>query len=79
MTILVPEALLGTQRQVSIVLHFTTFTSVPWWQDYHMFTLKLSAGVTLYAILELCAMCAGAIYWANIGRVVYRMTEKRLL
>lgn len=24
-------------------------------------------------------MCAGAIYWANIGRVVYGMTEKRLL
>lgn len=24
-------------------------------------------------------MCAGAIYWANIGRVVYGMTERRLL
>ena len=24
-------------------------------------------------------MCAGAIYWANIGRVVYAMTERRLL
>ena len=23
--------------------------------------------------------CAGAIYWANIGRVVYGMTERRLL
>lgn len=25
------------------------------------------------------AMCSGAIYWANISRVVYGMTEKRLL
>ena len=24
-------------------------------------------------------MCAGAIYWAGIGRVVYGMTEKDLL
>ena len=24
-------------------------------------------------------MCAGAIYWANIGRVVYGMPERRLL
>jgi tRNA(Arg) A34 adenosine deaminase TadA len=24
-------------------------------------------------------MCAGTIYWANIGRVVYGLTEERLL
>ena len=34
---------------------------------------------TLYTSAEPCAMCTGAIYWANIGRVVYAMTEKRLL
>lgn len=34
---------------------------------------------TLYTTAEPCAMCAGAIYWANIGRVVYAMTERRLL
>ena len=34
---------------------------------------------TLYTSAEPCAMCAGAIYWANIGKVVYAMTEKRLL
>lgn len=34
---------------------------------------------TLYTSAEPCAMCSGAIYWANIGRVVYAMTEKRLL
>lgn len=34
---------------------------------------------TLYTTAEPCAMCAGTIYWANIGRVVYAMTETRLL
>jgi tRNA(Arg) A34 adenosine deaminase TadA len=34
---------------------------------------------TLYTTAEPCAMCSGAIYWGNIGRVVYGMTEVRLL
>jgi len=34
---------------------------------------------TLYSTVEPCVMCAGAQYWANIGRLVYGMTEQRLL
>ncbi|CAF1215024.1 unnamed protein product [Adineta ricciae] len=34
---------------------------------------------TLYTTFEPCVMCAGTLYWANIGRVVYGATEKRLL
>lgn len=34
---------------------------------------------TIYTTGEPCAMCAGAIYWANIGRVVYAMTERDIL
>ncbi len=35
-------------------------------------------GSTLYTSAEPCAMCAGAIYWAGIGRVVYGLSEHRL-
>jgi tRNA(Arg) A34 adenosine deaminase TadA len=36
------------------------------------------ARATLYSSAEPCAMCAGAIYWAGIGRVVYGLSEHRL-
>ena len=37
------------------------------------------AGATLYSSAEPCAMCAGAIYWSGISRVVYALSEARLL
>jgi tRNA(Arg) A34 adenosine deaminase TadA len=42
------------------------------------FGAKILAGCTLYTSAEPCAMCAGAIYWAGIGRVVFGMTEHQL-
>jgi tRNA(Arg) A34 adenosine deaminase TadA len=36
-------------------------------------------GCTLYTAVEPCCMCAGTAYWANIGRVVFGMTEEQLL
>jgi tRNA(Arg) A34 adenosine deaminase TadA len=36
-------------------------------------------GATLYSSAEPCAMCAGAAYWTGIGRVVYALSEARLL
>src|ERR1700738_2854040 len=33
---------------------------------------------TLYSSAEPCAMCAGAIYWAGIGRLVYGLTNHPL-
>jgi tRNA(Arg) A34 adenosine deaminase TadA len=36
-------------------------------------------GATLYSSAEPCAMCAGGAYWAGIGRVVYALSEERLL
>jgi tRNA(Arg) A34 adenosine deaminase TadA len=34
---------------------------------------------TLVTTVEPCAMCAGTQYWAHIGRLVFGMTEARLL
>ncbi|MEC3764937.1 MULTISPECIES: nucleoside deaminase [Cupriavidus] len=37
------------------------------------------AGCTLYTSAEPCCMCAGAVYWTGIGRVVYALSEHKLL
>lgn len=37
------------------------------------------ARCTLITTFEPCAMCAGTLYWANIGRVVYGASEEALL
>ncbi len=34
------------------------------------------AGCTLYATMEPCIMCMGAIYWAGIGHVKYAISEE---
>ena len=34
---------------------------------------------TLVTTFEPCAMCAGTLYWANIGALVYGVEETRLL
>ena len=37
------------------------------------------AQCTLYTSAEPCCMCAGAVYWTGIGRVVYALSEHALL
>jgi tRNA(Arg) A34 adenosine deaminase TadA len=39
---------------------------------------EISAGCALYTSAEPCCMCAGAMYWAGIGRLVYGLSERRL-
>lgn len=36
-------------------------------------------GSTLYTSTEPCAMCAGAIYWARIPRMVFALSERGLI
>lgn len=36
------------------------------------------AAATLYTSTEPCAMCAGAIYWAGVSRVVFGLREGEL-
>src|ERR1700689_1640819 len=42
------------------------------------FAANVLANCTIYSSAEPCAMCAGAIYWAGIGRVVSGLSEHRL-
>ena len=42
------------------------------------FDIALLTASTLYSSAEPCAMCAGAIYWAGIGRIVYGQSEASL-
>jgi tRNA(Arg) A34 adenosine deaminase TadA len=35
-------------------------------------------GYTIYCSTEPCAMCAGAIHWARLSRVVYSVTQELL-
>jgi tRNA(Arg) A34 adenosine deaminase TadA len=39
---------------------------------------ELLKDCTIYTSAEPCAMCAGAIYWTGLRRVVYGLTEKDL-
>lgn len=36
------------------------------------------AGCTLYTSTEPCPMCAGAIFWGNVGRIVYGLGQEGL-
>jgi tRNA(Arg) A34 adenosine deaminase TadA len=40
--------------------------------------LATLGGSVLYTSTEPCAMCAGAIYWAGIGRVVFALSSAEL-
>ncbi len=42
------------------------------------FSREVLAGATLYSSGEPCVMCAGAIFWSNIGRVVFGIDAQRL-
>lgn len=42
------------------------------------YTPQFLSRCSLYTSTEPCAMCAGAIYWSGVGRVVYALSEAQL-
>lgn len=42
------------------------------------YSAEFLAGCTMFTSAEPCAMCAGAVYWAGVGRVVYGISEHDL-
>ncbi len=42
------------------------------------FSRGLLARCTLYVNAEPCPMCAGAIFWSGVGRIVYGLSSERL-
>ena len=44
-------------------------------QASQRFSPEQLAACTLYTSTEPCALCAGAIYWGKVGRVVYALSE----
>lgn len=47
------------------------------WSSTHL-SADERAAATLYTSCESCAMCAGAQYWASIGRLVFALSGEQL-
>ncbi len=43
----------------------------------HYLGSKFLRDCTLYVTLEPCVMCAGALYWAQLGRLVYGASDAK--
>lgn len=70
------ETVLAEQGNVDTVNHAESVLARTAAQNYAPDYLW---GCTLVTTVEPCAMCAGTQYWAHIGRLVYGMSERRLL
>jgi tRNA(Arg) A34 adenosine deaminase TadA len=70
------ETVLLEQRNVDSVNHAESVLAR---DASRQFTPQMLWDCTLVTTAEPCAMCAGTQYWAHIGRLVYGMSERRLL
>jgi tRNA(adenine34) deaminase len=44
---------------------------------FHFLGSKYLPDATIYITVEPCLMCAGALYWSKIGRVVYGASDEK--
>ncbi len=70
------ETVLAEQGNVDTVNHAEAVLARTAAQNY---TPDFLWRCTLVTTVEPCAMCAGTQYWAHIGRLVYGLSERRLL
>ena len=70
------ETVLMEQGNVSTVDHAESMLARRAFAQFDAQTLWAS---TLYTTVEPCVMCAGTQYWANIGTLVFALTERELL
>ncbi|EXJ73170.1 uncharacterized protein A1O5_04320 [Cladophialophora psammophila CBS 110553] len=75
--------LLGPDNTTSLLTHFSIShvqhaeTELARLATLH-FTQEYLAACTLVSTWEPCAMCAGTLYWSNIGRLLYAASEEKL-
>lgn len=70
------ETILLTQQNVNTVNHAEAVMARKAAKE---FSEEYLWGCTLYTTVEPCAMCSGTQYWANIGKLVYGISEQQLL
>lgn len=70
------ETVLAEQGNVDTVNHAEAVLARTAAQNY---SADFLWRCTLVTTVEPCAMCAGTQYWANIGQLVFGMSERRLL
>jgi tRNA(Arg) A34 adenosine deaminase TadA len=70
------ETVLMTQGNVDSVNHAEAVLAR---EAARRFAPEVLWACSLVTTVEPCAMCAGTQYWAHIGRVIYGLSESRLL
>ncbi|MFN8458550.1 MAG: nucleoside deaminase [Anaerolineae bacterium] len=79
--ILVDESnvvLLEVENTVNTAHDCTGHAETNWFGKPHNGCARNIEKCTLYTSTEPCAMCAGAIHWGQIGRVVFALSEEQL-
>ncbi|MFA7118731.1 MAG: nucleoside deaminase [Sphaerochaetaceae bacterium] len=66
----------GNDHRQSPALHAETKVML---EAGERFSSDFLATCTLYTTAEPCVMCTGALYWTNVRRLVYGISEEQLL